>query len=414
MLKYFLLLFCLVLFISCSNNENAEEDSYYDYDRQTDRFSSTRSGGTRCSEFSGSSDISISKVDDINSSNAGEYRVSGHCEQSNDRIEISVENKGLEVSCSGRRWNVTLDLTSVVQGRDTVSISAEGSGSSACVSINNRFNCPEGYIPVPREKNYTERDFCVMEYEASSEYRRNDRSRDRYDRSNYNNYRGRDDDEGNYFDKAVSRSGNDPLTGVSYTEAKEKCQNNGIGYGLITNDDWQTIARHIESEHENWSSGRAVVRADNVLNVGIAQTGAYSGSRGGGSSSRWEIDKRTHRLPNGEEIWDFSGGVWEMILDSVSSLGVQSSGNKNIAELSGEKKRLFGPKSNFRYLSDRTIRETPGGLGKAKFSTVKNYLARGGGTSERDMGIFSVRADIDNKRSGASLRNTGFRCVFRP
>ena len=407
MLKYFLLLFCLAIFISCSNNGNDgfEDDNY---DRQTERFSSTRSSSTRCDSSRRSSDLSISKSDDINSSNAGEYRVSGHCERSNEQIEISVENKSLEVLCSGGRWGVTLDLTSVVQGRETVSISAGGSGSSACVSVENRFNCPEGYIPVPREDNYTERDFCVMKYEAGSEYRQNDRDRDRY----RNNYRG-NEDEDYYFDKAVSRSGNDPWTGLSHGEAKEKCQNNGIGYSLITNDDWQTIARLIESEPENWSSGRAVVRADNVLNVGVSFRGASGGSRRG-SSSHWEINRRTHILPNGEEIWDFSGGVWEFVLESTASLGVRSEGNKHISELSGESKRLFGPKNSFYHLSDRSIRETPGGLGDAKLSTVKDYTARGGGNSERDMGVFSVRADIDNKRSGPSLRNIGFRCIFRP
>ncbi len=411
MLKYFLLLFYLVISVSCSENRNDEFEDY-DYDRRTDRFSSTRSSSIRCDDFNRSSDLSISKSDDINSGNAGEYRVSGHCEHSNERVEISVENKSLEILCSGGRWNVTLDLTSVVQNREVVNISAEGSGSSACVSVENRFNCPEGYIPVPRDDNYTERDFCVMQYEAGSEYRGNNRdgyrSNNRYSRS----YRD-DEDEGYYFDKAVSRSGNDPWTGLSHGEAKEKCQNNGIGYSLITNDDWQTIARLIESEPENWSSGRAVVRTDNVLNVGSSSRGAYGGSRGG-SSSRWEVNRRTHILPNGEEIWDFSGGVWELVLESTASLGVRSEGNKHISELSGESKRLFGPKNNFYHLSDRSVRETPGGLGDAKLSTVKDYLARGGGNSERDMGVFSVRADIDNKRSGPSLRDVGFRCIFRP
>ena len=412
MIKFFLL-FSLI-FISCSDNRN-DEPSDEEYDRQ-DRFSSTRSSSVRCNDSGGNSEITISKGDDINSNNAGEYRVFGKCERSNERIEISVENKSLEKMCSGRRWDATLDLTSVVQGRETVSISVSSSGASACISVDNRFNCPEEYIPVPRKEGYTERDFCVMKYEASSEHRRNDRyGSSRYDNDRYGRgrYSDRDDDE-SYFDKAVSRSGNDPWTEISHGEAREKCQNNGIGYSLMTNDDWQTIARHIESEPENWFSGRVVVRTDNILNVGFSLTGTHGSSRRGGSSSRWELEKRSHILPNGEEIWDFSGGVWEFVLDSVSSLGVQSEGNKPIAELSGASKRLFGPQGNYRSLSDRRVRETPGGLGQAKLSTVKNYAARGGGVSERDLGIFSVRVDIDSNRSGASLRNVGFRCVFHP
>ena len=414
MLKYFLLFSILIIFISCSDNSDQRPADTY----PTDRFDpNSRSSSVRCSGSGNSArggEITISKSDYISSNNAGEYRVSGQCERSNEPIKISVENRSLEKPCSGRRWSATLDVTSVVQGRETVSISASSSGSSACVSVDNRFNCPDGYIPIRRAVNYTERDFCVMEYEASSEYRRNDRygSGSRYGNSGYSNS-GRDDEY--YFDKAISRSGNDPWTEISHGEAREKCQNNGIGYNLITNDDWQTIARHIESEHFNWSHGRAIVRADNLLNVGVALTGAYGSSRrGGGSSSRWELQKRNHTLPNGEEIWDFSGGVWEFVLDSVSSLGVRSEGNKPISELSGENRRLFGPKSNYNSLSDRNIRETPGGLGQAKLSSVRDYIARGGGTSERDMGVFSVRADIDSNRSGSSLRGIGFRCVFRP
>ena len=415
MLKYFLLF--SFIFISCTDsgsrgNEPAEE--YYNDDQ--DRFSSTRSRSVRCNDSSSNSELIISRAENINSGNAGEYRISGKCERSSERVEISVENKSLEKMCSGRRWDAVLDLTSVVQGRETVSISVSSSGASACVSVDNRFNCPEGYIPIPREEGYTERDFCVMEYEASSENQRDDRygsssrsSRDRYDRGRYD-----DRDDEFYFDKAVSRSGDDPWTEISHNEAREKCQNNGIGYSLITNDDWQTIARHIESEPENWSSGRVVVRSNNILNFGVALTGHGGSSRRGGSSSQWERDKRSHLLPNGEEIWDFSGGVWEFILDSVSSLSVQSGSNESISELSGQNKRLFGPRGNFRSLSDRQVRETPGGLGQAKLSTVKNYAARGGGVSERDLGIFSVRVDIDGSRSGASLRNVGFRCVFHP
>ena len=411
MLRYFLLF--SVLIISCSDNSSPEP--YEEYDDDRDRFSSDRSSSVRCSGSGSGGGVTIAKADDVSSNNAGEYRISGKCEDSNERIEISVENKSLEKLCSGRRWGVTLDITGVVQGRETVSISASSSGSSACVSVDNRFNCPEGYIPVPREIGYTEKDFCVMEYEASSENRRNDRSSRRYDdeRSRRSSYRDSRDDE-SYFDKAISRSGNSPWTEVSHREAKEKCQNNGIGYSLITNDDWQTIARHIESEPENWSIGRNAIRTDNILNVGVSSRGADGGSRRGSSSSRWELEKRSHLLPNGTEIWDFSGGVWEFVLDSVSSLGIRSSGNTSIAELSGERKRQFGPQGKYYSLSGRNIRETPGGLGQAKLSTVKDYVARGGGISVRDLGIFSVRADIDSTRSSSSLRDIGFRCVFRP
>lgn len=430
MLKYFLLFSILIIFSSCLDNNNYESAREY----PTDRFTDNRTNSVRCSGSGSSSrggDISISKSDDISSSNAGEYRVSGHCERSNEPVQISVENKSLEKVCSGGRWSATLDVTSVVQRQDTVSISVSSSGSSACVAVDNRFNCPEGYIPVPRLAGYTERDFCVMEYEASSEYRRNDRySSGRYgSNSGYGGYNsnsrtrgynsnsrsgGYNEDDEYYFDKAISRSGNDPWTEISHGEAQQKCQNNGIGYNLITNDDWQTIARHIESEHFNWSEGRAVVRANNILNVGVALTGASGSSRRGGSSSRWEIQKRTHSLPNAEEIWDFSGGVWELISDTVSALGIRSEGNKTISELSGENKRFFGPKSNYNSLSDRSIRETPGGLGQARLSSVRDYVARGGGSSERDLGVFSVRADIDSNRSGSALRGIGFRCIFRP
>ena len=417
--QYFILVFIAPLFSCTGSNSNLNDDRGYEdrYDDRRVRSDFRDSGSERrrgCSDRSSRGGVSInSNLEDIDSQNAGEYSLSGKCEDSSEDVEISISGKRVNVACSGKAWRVLLDVTSVVQGADVVDISASSSSSSACESVENYFNCPENYIPVPQLSGYTERDFCVMKYEARSEDERDRRYGLGYD--GRSNDRRRDEDRENYYDRAVSSPDDEPWTQISYDQAKEKCQNNGAAYSLISNDEWQTIARHIESEDENWSLGRRAVQSGNVLNRGMGFSESRGERAGRSSSSYWEENKRSHILPNGEEIWDFSGGVWEMILDSTSSLRLSKGDNDYISNLSGTHKDLFGPKNNYRSVSERgrSRRDGYAGLGYAYLSDIKEGIARGG-SSQRDLGIFSVTANIQYGSSRTTARATGFRCVFHP
>jgi hypothetical protein len=44
---------------------------------------------------------------------------------------------------------------------------------------------------------------------------------------------------------------------MNQSEAIAACKSLGQGYHLVTNNEWMTIARNIESQGENWSTGVA-------------------------------------------------------------------------------------------------------------------------------------------------------------
>ena len=55
--------------------------------------------------------------------------------------------------------------------------------------------------------------------------------------------------------QAVSQAAGAPYMGVNRDEAVAKCTGMGSGYDLLTNDGWQSMARHIELVGDNWSGG---------------------------------------------------------------------------------------------------------------------------------------------------------------
>lgn len=388
--------------LSCTQGGNNNNDDI-DSSRERTSRSVCRNSGNR---------VTINNLDDISRNNAGEYTMSGRCDSRN--VEISIEDQDTEIFCQSGRWRVDLDVTSVVQGRDRVDISIRSGSNSACETVKNDFHCPDEYIPVPRLDKYTSNDFCVMKYEAKREREDNrnyyERDSNRRDYGSGDYYRNQRDDTA-YYEKALSQSRGDPWTQITQKQAVQKCRNNGAGYQLISNKEWQTIARHIESVDENWAIGKAVVQESNALNRGLL--GGYGSSSNTRVSSRssWSDDKRNHLLPNGVEIFDFSGSVWEMVYDSAENLGIQEDKDEYILNLQGQNKELFGPKYNYSSIDSRDRIRSYGGLGYAYLSDVEDVVIRGGAT-ERDAGVFAVNSRIQDDR--ALDRRIGFRCVYYP
>lgn len=418
----FFLCFLTAFFLGCTGASDIEEE-----DPQRLRRTDNSESLGRCRESS-DSDLSIVTADDISSKNAGRYELSGFCPASNNRVEVRVDRGEVEINCSGGQWKKFLDVTSIVQDREEVQVSVSSGSDSDCVSVRNNFLCPNDYIPVPRlskdrdiDLDY---DFCVMKYEARSETNRRSSYRDRSGGGSFldrDNSRRQEDVREEYNEKAVSKSSGDPWVDISRAEAERRCSNNGSGYRLISNMEWQNIARNIELVSENWSLEHTEIEVGNYLNRGSFDLGGFGSSRssgGGGGGSRWDDEKQTHILFNEEEIWDFSGGVWEMVSDSVSSLradGMRSTDDRAVYELTGNNKKLFGPKRD--YLSVGGGRTFGGdsfrnvGLGGVELSNIEDVVARGGASS-RDAGVFAVNARI--KSGGYSSAPIGFRCVYIP
>ena len=124
--------------------------------------------------------------------------------------------------------------------------------------------------------------------------------------------------------------------------AVEACEGLGTGYSLISNEEWMTIARSIESVPENWDSGIAgqgtLSRGYSTTSIGGSKPSPstanclYDNSYGGSGScsatytappvpDQWlypdnaHLYKRTLKLSttSSEVIWDFSGNIREWV-----------------------------------------------------------------------------------------------------
>ena len=169
-------------------------------------------------------------------------------------------------------------------------------------------HCPVGFIAIPPLEDYTFVPFCVAKYEMKK----------------------------TASNTAVSHPTSKPWTRITRGDAIRACQDMGEGYDLISNDEWQTIARDIESVSINWSGGKvgegslnqghgfvkasqeafrnpAILPAsadDKEGCVGIDNT--VSNCQG----LTWDPKRRTHLLSNTEIIWDMGGNVSEWVKDN--------------------------------------------------------------------------------------------------
>lgn len=276
--------------------------------------------------------------------------------------------------------------------------------ASACGgSVVEGLGCPTGFIFVPRNSNYVEEAFCVAKFEMKN------------------------DGAG----VAVSQAAGQPWASINRANAITECQNLGTGYDLITNAQWQTIARNIEAQAQNWSS--------NQVGLGFLNEGHSDASPGATLAIADETDpfngtgqtngdqKRTHVLSNNQTIWDFSGNVWEWVKDdNATNYGVDAffyqitdithpnAGTLNDG-VSRRVKSQFGPLGDYTSLSTTPF----GHLGRAFISTVNGGVVRGGSyidyatnaATNEEGGIFSVNTQYSVLATEARI---GYRCVYQP
>lgn len=284
----------------------------------------------------------------------------------------------------------------------------------ALPTVANNLVCPTGYISVPE---YTDTDlatvpaFCVMKYEAKK-----------------------------VNSVAKSQASGIPWTSISRNDARNACSalsNSSYTYKLVTNVQWQSMARQIEryavsGTYVNWQGGSPAEA--NALNRGNSDSyrrdseiehifaadasdangcsGTYEPSNCSGS---WHLYKRTHTLPNGEIIWDLAGNVKEWVYDDSSfdygsdayiSAITESYGNAG-GPL-GTPKAAFGPYGNYSGKSSAPY----GGLGQGGISDTRGTVLRGGYHFDGDdAGLFAVELTYGPNGGG---ENMGFRCAAVP
>ena len=343
--------------------------------------------------------IDIDELPIADIGNVHDYRLSGSCNKNDVEIKVFVEGRMLdnEVICHRGKWEISVDIAGAVSQRESfqVAISQGGGGGRVCEEVENYFICPDNYVGISNVVGASSDSFCVMKFEARFE------SGEEFE---------------NPFDRkglrlrASARPNGSIITDVSINNAIKYCKENGIGYNLLTNDEWQIIARSIELEDSNWFEKESGVRALNYLNFGnvfgsIQTDGDTSDERG-----IWSKETRFHRLLNGSMIWDFSGNVWEIVSHNIK---LSDDYEGYIYRLPSSMKHIFGPEKNYRSLdSISELRNYGVGLGYASLEGG-SIILRGGSfrSYEMNAGIFSV---MSTSSTNEERSDVGFRCTYRP
>jgi formylglycine-generating enzyme required for sulfatase activity len=322
--------------------------------------------------------------------------------------------------------------------------------------------CPEDYAEIPALAGYVSSDFCVMRYEARAHHVSTGEvvpwgctATDEILTSDESCTEVAADWQANLSSlvRAAARPEGLPWRLVRRQAAIDACQSLGAGYDLITNDEWQAVARDIEGVASNWKEGKVGGVStglggtnDNLLNHGHADNdparplaasaddaagcvGIGSGeanSPDGHCAEGWQLEKRTHQLSRGAVIWDFAGNLWEWVKDDnaedyggdegVPLSRVTSASHPQPYALSGGTtetprtlKGQFGPQRDY-----TSLNQYPdyGALGFAFLHVVTGAVIRSGRWSAgRHSGIFYVRLV---NGPGAAYPFLGFRCVFHP
>jgi len=357
---------------------------------------------------------------DVTANNAHAYSFSGECLKDGEKVVLTVNKAAPQQAptCIDGTWTAMLDLTGLNQDSSldvTVAITGSSADSITTV-INNTFICPDNFVGVSPLNGYTSQSFCAMKYEASL------------------------DSSGNAVSAAVVPFKNSDS--LDRTEITRLCTNNG--FDLISNDEWQTIARNIESVETNWGNSQV----GDALGLSRGHHGDPNGTISSPSSddalacvgtvnpsteacnlNTWNVYRRTSTLTNGDIIWDLSGNVWELVKDNISSVGdawgstnhplvdfataAPVSGSFMFTGVADNQSRTiaehFGPAGTYANLTPDSD-----GIGQLYPENLSvEELLRGSASTDTSAGIFAAGLGYAKVDSGTA-DNEGFRCVYRP
>jgi formylglycine-generating enzyme required for sulfatase activity len=147
---------------------------------------------------------------------------------------------------------------------------------------------------------------------------------------------------------ADSRSSGTPWVNINRDQTITECQ--ALGYDLISNAQWQAVAREIElaqtaGVYLNWSSGST--SGANALNRGHSDSGPGNslaasldsdpcfGTGQVSCANNTNADftqKRTHALASGEVIWDVAGNVYEWVKQDIAAGPPYEGGNNFVSQ----------------------------------------------------------------------------------
>ena len=395
---------------------------------------------------------------------------------------------------------VDYDVPNIAVNNPVIVKENYGAGTIQTSDTGQIMTCPLNYVAVPGDTDLSVDPFCVSKFEMkavtsnpvtnASAALANANGNQTYNSAWY----------------PMSRPDGTPFVNITQRRALVQCDklNDAAGlpgrgaggpYRLITNRQWQAMARNLEYRTSNWSGGavgggqiprghsdNAISDANtNNASTGISFTGhsalaaasadgttvpwsfadeateLAAGYRGTGNTSAqavgsgWE-QRRTHRLSNGQVIWDVAGNVWEWVnfnetsgpggpttLDSFTEDGITNSLTTFNSRLLPTQPSLA---ANWRELND-TAWHSPNNssaldplwfLPKGYFAgtspysgNLSNYslgriyttnsvgsyaVLRGAAWSDlSSAGVFAASLNVGPTNAGSNL---GFRCVCAP
>ena len=270
--------------------------------------------------------------------------------------------------------------------------------------------CPTNYLAVGPNTDVLVSDaFCVAKYEMKI----------------------LGDDNGNQGYSAAfvadSRVSGTPWTRINRNQSITECQALGAGYDLISNAQWQALAREIElaqnaGTYLNWSNGST--SGANALNRGHSDGAPSSalaasldsdpcfGTTNVNCANNTHADftqKRTHTLSSGEVIWDVAGNVYEWVKVDIVAGPPHEGGNNYISQqpwTTGlNHPEMWGPFGNYTSKNSGAY----GGLGYGYLGYSAGAVLRGGSWDfVTGSGVFHAVLYYGPLDSSTAL---GFRCV---
>ncbi|MEA9357240.1 fibronectin type III domain-containing protein [Bacteriovorax sp. PP10] len=350
-------------------------------------------------------------------------RVSGV--KSGDVVKLFTNSLCTAQVASGTAAGTTIDLTTSTLAVAAYTFYANSTNTythtSACSSATVAYvisSCPANFLGVPFNTNVgTTTDFCVAKYEMRCVGASCPTSTPGVNAV------------------ATSQSSGTPWTNINHPDSITACSNlnaiNGVSnkFYLISNPEWMTIARNIESVDSNWSGGTAgsgvLPIGWTALNSGPAPSTDASCLYNTGSDTCAATGafkyRRTHTLSNGEVIWDLAGSVWEWIdwivtpankayvaarpINTAQGFEEFRDLDVNVGATDEMKPSTWQPTFLNLTGADGIGRYDPG------INSTGGYAVRGGAFWYGDSsGIYTL--DV-NSEPNASYGILGFRCVYR-
>jgi formylglycine-generating enzyme required for sulfatase activity len=258
--------------------------------------------------------------------------------------------------------------------------------------------CPKNYFSVAANSNLETQPFCVMRFEAKDQSSR-----------------------------TVSDPDGLPIVNITRDQANAKCQSISPYYRLMSNAEWQAMARQAEYLLINWDDTDSDGTED-TLPRGHSDndpTGPLVASNenkpcfatgdsddGDGMCENYpELQWRYLRIASDSRVWDIAGNLAEWVSDNYTVTGTPEADSYISQIMESTLKSKFGPAGDHSAL---TSSDGHNGFGYLKINAPAGTygIARGGSYLDGDKsGVFAADATLDPTQG---YPNVGFRCVVVP